>query len=74
MCVCAVVWNPWEKKAKSLVDFGDDEYKTMLCVEAAAIEKSIVLKPGEEWQGKMDLMVNFSSYSSGYLDPKSAVL
>ncbi|KAJ8459252.1 hypothetical protein OPV22_032178 [Ensete ventricosum] len=28
----AVVWNPWEKKAKSMADFGDDEYKHMLCL------------------------------------------
>ncbi|KAF8379730.1 hypothetical protein HHK36_029177 [Tetracentron sinense] len=26
-----VVWNPWEKKSKSMVDFGDEEYKQMLC-------------------------------------------
>ncbi|TQE01481.1 hypothetical protein C1H46_012844 [Malus baccata] len=42
----AVVWNPWDKKAKALTDFGHDEYKHMLCVEAAAIEKPITLKPG----------------------------
>ncbi|KAK9002436.1 hypothetical protein V6N11_025114 [Hibiscus sabdariffa] len=41
----AVVWNPWDKKAKAMADFGDDEYKYMLCVEAAAIEKPITLKP-----------------------------
>ncbi|KAJ8634586.1 hypothetical protein MRB53_008853 [Persea americana] len=27
----AVVWNPWDKKAKAMPDFGDDEYKHMLC-------------------------------------------
>ncbi|OMO79458.1 Aldose 1-/Glucose-6-phosphate 1-epimerase [Corchorus olitorius] len=43
-----VVWNPWDKKAKAMADFGDDEYKHMLCVEAVAIEKPITLKPGEE--------------------------
>ncbi|KAL6191732.1 hypothetical protein ACLB2K_038122 [Fragaria x ananassa] len=44
----AVVWNPWDKKAKAMADFGDDEYKHMLCVEAAAIERPVTLKPGEE--------------------------
>ncbi|KAJ8499074.1 hypothetical protein OPV22_009626 [Ensete ventricosum] len=48
----AVVWNPWDRKAKAMPDFGDDEYKHMLCVEAAAIEKPITLKPGEEWKGR----------------------
>nr|AFK40771.1 unknown [Lotus japonicus] len=51
----AVVWNPWDKKAKSMADFGDDEYKHMVCVEAAAIEKPITLKPGEEWNGTLEL-------------------
>ncbi|KAK1578701.1 hypothetical protein Q3G72_032496 [Acer saccharum] len=41
----AVVWNPWDKKAKAMPDFGDDEYKHMLCVEAACVEKPIILKP-----------------------------
>lgn len=50
-----VVWNPWEKKSKAMADFGDDEYKQMLCVDAAAIEKSITLKMGEEWMGRLEL-------------------
>ncbi|MFS8002212.1 hypothetical protein Hanom_Chr13g01199441 [Helianthus anomalus] len=28
---------------KAMADFGDDDYKHMLCVEAAAIKKSITL-------------------------------
>lgn len=60
----AVVWNPWDKKAKSMSDFGDEEYKHMLCVEAAAVEKSITLKPGEEWRARQEITVVPSSYSS----------
>ncbi|KAL6986361.1 glucose-6-phosphate 1-epimerase [Sarracenia purpurea var. burkii] len=56
-----VVWNPWEKKSKTMVDFGDEEYKQMLCVDGAAIEKPITLKPGEEWKGRLDLSVMPSS-------------
>ncbi|KAL2902807.1 putative glucose-6-phosphate 1-epimerase [Bienertia sinuspersici] len=51
------VWNPWEKKAKALTDLGDDEYKRMLCVDGAAIEKPITLKPAEEWVGQLELSV-----------------
>ncbi|KAF5460582.1 hypothetical protein F2P56_020442 [Juglans regia] len=51
------VWNPWEKKSKSMADFGDEEYKKMLCIDAAAVEKPITLKPGEEWTGKLELAV-----------------
>ncbi|GMH13622.1 hypothetical protein Nepgr_015463 [Nepenthes gracilis] len=69
----AVVWNPWDKKAKAMADFGDDEYKHMLCVEAAAIEKSITLKPGEEWRGRQELSAVPSSYCSGQLDPQKVL-
>lgn len=42
-----VVWNPWIKKAKAMADFGDEEYKTMVCVETANAGKDVVvLKPG----------------------------
>ncbi|GJY39110.1 putative glucose-6-phosphate 1-epimerase [Tanacetum coccineum] len=51
----AVVWNPWDKEAKAMVDFGDEEYKHMLCVEAAALEKLNTLKSGEEWRGRQEL-------------------
>ncbi|XP_060172383.1 putative glucose-6-phosphate 1-epimerase [Lycium barbarum] len=70
----AVVWNPWDKKAKAMADFGDEEYKHMLCVEAAAVEKSITLKPGEEWKGRQELSAVPSSYCSGQLDPKKVLL
>ncbi|KAJ0985097.1 hypothetical protein J5N97_003453 [Dioscorea zingiberensis] len=66
----AVVWNPWDKKAKAMADFGDDEYKHMLCVEAAAVEKQITLKAGEEWKGRLELSAVPSSYCSGQLDPQ----
>lgn len=69
----AVVWNPWDKKAKAMADFGDDEYKRMVCVEAAAIEKQVTLKPGEEWTGKLELSAVPSSYYSGQLDPDRVI-
>ncbi|KAJ8484540.1 hypothetical protein OPV22_017025 [Ensete ventricosum] len=50
-----VVWNPWEKKSKSIPDLGDEEYKQMLCVDGAVVERPITLKPGEEWTGRLDL-------------------
>ncbi|KAL4320405.1 hypothetical protein AHAS_Ahas14G0007200 [Arachis hypogaea] len=66
----AVVWNPWDKKAKTIADLGDDEYKNMLCVQSACVEKAITLKPGEEWKGRQELCAVPSSYCSGQLDPK----
>lgn len=66
----AVVWNPWDRRAKAIADLGDDDYKRMLCVEAAAVEKAITLKPGEEWKGRLELSAVPSSYCSGQLDPR----
>ncbi|KAF2317191.1 hypothetical protein GH714_016129 [Hevea brasiliensis] len=60
--------------AKAMADFGDDEYKHMLCVEAAAVEKPITLKPGEEWRGRLELSAVPSSYCSGQLDPRKYAL
>src|SRR5262249_16853644 len=30
-----VVWNPWDEKATAMADLGDDQWRSMLCVEAA---------------------------------------
>lgn len=68
-----VVWNPWNKKARSIPDFGDDDYKRTLCVGAANVEKPITLKPGEEWTGRIELSLVGSSYCSGQLDPQKVL-
>ncbi|XP_052181874.1 putative glucose-6-phosphate 1-epimerase [Diospyros lotus] len=57
----AVVWNPGDKKSKAMADFGKDEYNLMVCVESAAVENPIKLKPGEEWRGCQELYVIPSS-------------
>ncbi|CAL1399944.1 unnamed protein product [Linum trigynum] len=69
----AVVWNPWDKRAKAIVDLGDEEYKHMLMVGAACVEKPITLKPGEEWKGRQELSAVPSSYCSGQLDSHKAL-
>ncbi|MFT3990107.1 MAG: D-hexose-6-phosphate mutarotase [Luteolibacter sp.] len=33
----AVVWNPWIAKSQRLGDFGDEEYREMLCVETGNV-------------------------------------
>ncbi|TKY64692.1 putative glucose-6-phosphate 1-epimerase [Spatholobus suberectus] len=70
----AVVWNPWDKKAKTIADLGDNEYKHMLCVQAACVEKPITLKPGEEWKGRQEISAVPSSYCSGQLDPRKVLI
>ena len=42
-----VVWNPWIEKAKAMPDFGDEEYKEMICVESGNVASNqITLRPG----------------------------
>jgi glucose-6-phosphate 1-epimerase len=44
-----VVWNPWIQKSKGMADFGDDEWKQMICLETGNVgEYAIVLSPGEQ--------------------------
>ena len=44
-----VVWNPWSTGAQTLKDLGEDEWRTMACVEASNIRAFAVdLGPGEQ--------------------------
>jgi len=44
-----VVWNPWQQGAAALSDLGDDEWRTMACVEASNILGSTVkLAPSQQ--------------------------
>ena len=41
-----VLWNPWIEKSKRLSNFADDEYKTMVCLEAAnVLDDAVTLEP-----------------------------
>ncbi len=42
-----VVWNPWIDKSRRMRDFGNDEYKNMICVETVKIYDDIMeIEPG----------------------------
>lgn len=41
-----VVWNPWTDKAKRMPDFGDDEYKNMICIEPGCVHAPVSLPSG----------------------------
>ncbi|MBN1981163.1 MAG: D-hexose-6-phosphate mutarotase [Chitinivibrionales bacterium] len=41
-----VVWNPWKEKAHSMKDMDDEEYKSMICIEAVnAFTDVVVVAP-----------------------------
>ena len=43
-----VVWNPWGEKASAMADLGDDQWRSMLCVEAAnSADNAVHLGAGE---------------------------
>lgn len=42
-----VLWNPWVAKAKAMPDFGDEEFRGMICVESGNVaENRLTLAPG----------------------------
>ncbi|MEO8354269.1 MAG: D-hexose-6-phosphate mutarotase, partial [Chthoniobacteraceae bacterium] len=42
-----VVWNPWIVKARWMPDFGEDEWRRMVCLETAnAADDAVVVEPG----------------------------
>ena len=44
-----VVWDPWVQKARSLSDFGDDEWMQMICIETSNVSDFAVdLAPGQQ--------------------------
>jgi glucose-6-phosphate 1-epimerase len=43
-----IVWNPWHEKASTMADLGDDQWRSMLCAEAAnAADNTVHLAGGE---------------------------
>jgi len=52
-----VVWNPGDDGVQQLADMPDEDWRRMLCVEAARIREPVVLNPGDEWTGMQSLTV-----------------
>lgn len=52
----AVVWNPWEEKCASLPDMEKQDFRRMLCIEAAAVREPVHLNVGQIWSGRQSLV------------------
>ena len=51
-----VVWNPWVAKSKAMADFGDEEFRQMVCVEAGNVgQNQITIAPGNTSTLKVSL-------------------
>jgi glucose-6-phosphate 1-epimerase len=54
-----VVWNPWSTGAQSMADLGDDEWRTMACVEASNMRACAVdVGPGEQHTMKTVIQIH----------------
>jgi glucose-6-phosphate 1-epimerase len=49
-CTETVVWNPGPVLGAKLGDMPPDDWRRMLCVEAAKIDAPVTLAPGAHWQ------------------------
>jgi glucose-6-phosphate 1-epimerase len=53
-----VVWNPGPDKARALPDMPDQDWKHMLCVEAACAAEPVTLPAGAIWRGSQRLSLS----------------
>jgi glucose-6-phosphate 1-epimerase len=53
----AVVWNPGDEAAAKIDDIGPGEARHFLCVEAAQVERPVLLEPGQSWSGSQVLRI-----------------
>jgi len=51
-----VVWNPGAQKCAQLNDMPAQDWRNMLCVEAARVTVPALVQPGEEWSGMQTLV------------------
>lgn len=59
-----IIWNPWVEKARSMSDFGDDEWRSMVCVETANVgDAAITLDPG--MSHRMVARINVDRFGPG---------
>ncbi|SNS36538.1 glucose-6-phosphate 1-epimerase [Noviherbaspirillum humi] len=50
-----VVWNPGPEKCRALKDMPDEDWKRMLCIEAAQVARPVLLLPSQEWRGSQSM-------------------
>lgn len=51
-----VIWNPWVDNCARLPDMKRDDWRHMLCIEAAVAHTPVTLAAGESWSGRQSLV------------------
>jgi glucose-6-phosphate 1-epimerase len=51
-----VVWNPGAAKGDALPDLAPGAWREMLCVEAGAVRRPVIVPPGGRWVGRQVLV------------------
>jgi glucose-6-phosphate 1-epimerase len=59
-----VVWNPGKEKAAQMSDLAAQDYRSFVCVEAAAVDKAVRLAVGETWSGSQHIMISSNQTST----------
>ena len=52
-----VVWNPGRERTSRMADMPPDGHRSMLCVEAAALDPPVRVEPGAEWTGGQSIVL-----------------
>ena len=55
-----VVWNPGRERTAQMVDMPPDDFRRMLCVEAASIEPPVSLNSGAAWVGSQSIAISYN--------------
>lgn len=51
-----VVWNPWIERCAAMPDMATQDWRHMLCVEAAVAGEPVTVAAGEQWAGRQTLV------------------
>lgn len=58
-----MVWNPGMTGAQSLKDLADQDWKHFVCIEPVRIQRPGLLKPGEVFDGGLEMIVHANAYA-----------
>ena len=67
-----VLWNPWVEGARAFDDMDDEEWRVMLCLEAAIVATPVTLAPGARWEGMQRIAAEPRAPEPRAAEPRAA--